>query len=46
LHGTLSVTDGVHNASISLLGQFIGTFETASDGGVGTVITYHEDHPA
>jgi Ca2+-binding RTX toxin-like protein len=41
--GTLAISDGIHSASITLLGQFIGSFEAASDGGVGTIVTFEED---
>lgn len=41
LSGTLTVTDGVHTASIELLGQYTaGEFVAASDGNGGTLITY------
>src|SRR5262249_10189357 len=41
--GTLSVTDGVHTAQISLQGQYVAThFQIASDGGGGTVVTYND----
>jgi hypothetical protein len=40
--GTLSFTDGVHNASVTLFGQFVSAgFQTATDGAGGTDITYH-----
>ena len=39
--GTLTVTDGVHTASIQLLGQYTASeFATASDGHGGTLITF------
>lgn len=39
--GTLSVTDGTHTASVTLLGQFAAAgFATASDGNGGTLVTY------
>jgi hypothetical protein len=39
--GTLSVTDGVHTASIQLLGQYTASeFVAASDGHGGTLITF------
>jgi hypothetical protein len=41
LSGTLTVTDGVHTASIQLLGQYTASeFATASDGNGGTLVTY------
>jgi hypothetical protein len=41
LGGTLSVTDGVHTASIQLLGQYTASeFVAASDGHGGTIITF------
>ena len=40
--GTLTVSDGVHTAAITLLGQYMASaFQPGSDGGVGTAITYH-----
>ncbi len=40
--GTLTVSDGVHTAAITLLGQYMATaFQPGSDGGVGTAVTYH-----
>ncbi len=40
--GTLTVSDGVHTAAITLLGQYMANaFHPASDGGMGTAITYH-----
>ncbi len=42
--GTLTVSDGAHNAAITLFGQFVASqFHPASDGGAGTAIT---DPPA
>jgi hypothetical protein len=42
--GVLTVSDGVHNANIALLGQYAAaSFVTASDGHGGTLIT---DPPA
>jgi large repetitive protein len=39
LGGTLSVSDGVHNVSLALLGQYIASsFVTASDGHGGTLV--------
>jgi hypothetical protein len=39
--GTLTVTDGVHTANITLLGQYMAAgFTAASDGHGGTLITY------
>ncbi|MHC2273866.1 hypothetical protein ACVME8_000477 [Bradyrhizobium diazoefficiens] len=44
--GTLSVTDGVHTANITLLGQYDPAgFETEADKNMGTLISYH-DHLA
>jgi hypothetical protein len=41
LSGTLTVTDGVHTASIQLLGSYIASeFVAASDGHGGTLITF------
>ena len=41
LSGTLTVTDGVHTASIQLLGQYTASeFAAASDGHGGTLITF------
>jgi hypothetical protein len=41
LSGTFTVTDGVHTASIQLLGQYTASeFATASDGHGGTLITF------
>jgi hypothetical protein len=40
--GTLSVTDGTHNAAITLFGQFTTAgFHTSPDSGVGTLVTFH-----
>src|SRR5215470_14456246 len=39
LSGTLTVTDGVHTANITLLGQYVaGQFTSANDGRGGTLI--------
>ncbi len=39
--GTLSVSDGTHNASIALLGQFAAAgFQVGSDAGGGAMVTY------
>jgi 20S proteasome alpha/beta subunit len=39
--GTLSVSDGMHTASIALLGQFAASgFQVGSDAGSGTMVTY------
>ncbi|WP_249140371.1 beta strand repeat-containing protein [Bradyrhizobium manausense] len=44
--GTLSVTDGVHIANITLLGQYDPAgFQTEADKNTGTLISYH-DHLA
>ncbi|MGY3364437.1 VCBS repeat-containing protein [Bradyrhizobium sp. GM2.4] len=44
--GTLSVTDGVHTAHITLLGQYDPAgFQTEADKNTGTLISYH-DHLA
>ncbi|PPQ16966.1 hypothetical protein CV770_23205, partial [Bradyrhizobium sp. AC87j1] len=41
--GILSVTDGVHTANISLLGQYDpASFQTEADKNTGTLISYHE----
>ena len=41
LSGTLNVTDGVHTASIQLLGYYMASeFATAGDGHGGTLITF------
>ena len=43
--GTLQVSDGVHAASITLLGQYdAGGFEAAADSASGTMITYNPNH--
>ncbi|VIO74135.1 beta strand repeat-containing protein [Bradyrhizobium ivorense] len=40
--GTLSATDGVHTASIALIGQYDPAgFQTEADKGAGTLINYH-----
>jgi len=40
--GTLSVSDGTHSASMTLVASFSPVrFHLASDGGTGTAITYH-----
>jgi len=40
--GTLSVTDGVHTANITLLGQYDPAgFQTEADKNTGTLISYH-----
>ncbi|MBR1201324.1 MULTISPECIES: C2 family cysteine protease [unclassified Bradyrhizobium] len=45
--GSLSVSDGVHAASIALLGNYMAsTFVAASDGHGGTAITVHADQVA
>ncbi|WP_373852270.1 C2 family cysteine protease [Bradyrhizobium sp.] len=45
--GSLSVSDGVHAASIALLGNYMAsTFVAASDGHGGTAITVHPDQVA
>ena len=42
--GKLTVSDGVHTAAITLLGQYIANgFHSTSDGGVGTAITYQPE---
>jgi hypothetical protein len=42
--GTLSVTDGAHTVNIALLGQYAtGSFTTAADDTIGTLLTY-KDH--
>ena len=39
--GTLTVSDGVHSAAITLVGQFVSAdFRSGSDGATGTAITY------
>jgi hypothetical protein len=45
--GTLSVTDGVHTANITLLGQYDSAgFQTEADKNTGTLISYHDFHLA
>ncbi|WP_375776072.1 C2 family cysteine protease [Bradyrhizobium sp. ma5] len=45
--GSLSVSDGVHAASIALLGNYMAsTFVAASDGHGGTSVTVHPDQVA
>ena len=40
--GTLTVSDGMHSAALTLFGTFIASdFQHASDGGTGTDVTYH-----
>ncbi|WP_439366402.1 VCBS domain-containing protein [Bradyrhizobium sp. DASA03005] len=42
--GILSVTDGVHTANISLLGQYDpASFQAEADKNMGTLISYHAD---
>ncbi|WP_439409100.1 VCBS domain-containing protein [Bradyrhizobium sp. DASA03076] len=42
--GILSVTDGIHTANISLLGQYDpASFQTEADKNMGTLISYHGD---
>ena len=39
--GMLTVSDGTHNASIALLGQYVAAgFQVGSDQGTGTMVTY------
>ena len=46
LGGTLSVSDGVHNVSLALLGQYIASsFVTASDGHGGTLVSEQSSNP-
>ena len=46
LSGTLTVTDGTHTASLTLLGQYsTGNFNLASDGHGGTIVT-DPQHPS
>src|SRR5262249_59452137 len=46
LSGTLTVTDGTHTASLTLLGQYSANdFSLASDGHGGTMGTYPQPHP-
>jgi len=41
--GTLSVTDGVHTANVTLLGQYDPAgFQTEADKNTGTLISYHD----
>ena len=41
LSGTLTVSDGLHTASIQLLGDYTASeFAAASDGNGGTLITF------
>ena len=43
--GTLSVSDGVHTASIGLIGQYDGAgFAVDHDATLGTLVTYRPDH--
>jgi hypothetical protein len=43
--GTLTVSDGVHTANITILGQYSGAgFTTSVDNGGGTSVTYHDPH--
>src|SRR5207302_8414813 len=45
--GTLSVTDGIHTANITLLGQYDAAgFQTEADKTTGTLISYHDLHLA
>src|SRR5207245_7731440 len=45
--GILSVTDGVHTANITLLGQYEpASFQTKADKNTGTVTNYHNVHQA
>ncbi|MCC8984600.1 hypothetical protein H8A92_38435 [Bradyrhizobium sp. 10BB] len=45
--GSLTISDGVHAASIALLGNYMAsTFVAASDGHNGTTITVHPDQVA
>jgi hypothetical protein len=38
--GTLTVTDGIHSANLTLLGQYVtGNFNFTSDGAGGTIVT-------
>ena len=40
--GTLTVSDGVHTAAISLIGVYMeNAFHPGADGGLGTAIAYH-----
>jgi hypothetical protein len=43
--GVLQLTDGVHSANITLLGQYdASSFVTAEDGTSGTLVTYDPNH--
>ena len=45
--GSVTVSDGIHTASIALLGNYMAsTFVAASDGHGGTTITVHSDQVA
>ena len=45
--GSVTVSDGIHTASIALLGNYMAsTFVAASDGHGGTAITVHSDQVA
>src|SRR5262249_34476335 len=47
LSGTLTVTDGTHTASLTLLGQYSANdFSLASDGHGGTMVTDPQHHPS
>ena len=47
LSGTLTVTDGTHTASLTLLGQYSANqFSLASDGHGGTMVTDPQQHPS
>ena len=47
LSGTLTVTDGTHTASLTLLGQYsTGDFSLSSDGHGGTMITDPQHSPS
>jgi hypothetical protein len=40
--GTLSLTDGTHNASVTLFGNWIAAdFHVGSDSGGGALVSYH-----
>jgi hypothetical protein len=44
--GTLNVSDGVHTASVVLLGQFDPAgFHLSADNGTGTMVTYLHPDP-
>ena len=46
LGGTLNVSDGVHHASLALLGQYMASsFVTASDGHGGTLVSEQSSNP-